>query len=106
MVIIDAPPLLPVTDAAILAARYDGCILVVEAGSTNVDAISKAADNLKKVRAKLLGTVLNQVPTKGSQASYYQYYGGYYADAYESRPEGEDGAAAPTKKKRRRRSSK
>ena len=108
MVIIDAPPLLPVTDAAILAARYDGCILVVEAGSTNVDAISKAADNLKKVHAKLLGTVLNQIPTKGSQASYYQYYGGYYGDIYTYESHADD--AVPSgeqkkKKKRRRRTS-
>ena len=108
MVIIDAPPLLPVTDAAILAARYDGCILVVKAGSTNVDAISKAADNLKKVHAKLLGTVLNQIPTKGSQASYYQYYGGYYGDIYTYESHADD--AVPSgeqkkKKKRRRRTS-
>ena len=81
---------------------------MVKAGSTNVDAISKAADNLKKVHAKLLGTVLNQIPTKGSQASYYQYYGGYYGDIYTYESHADD--AVPSgeqkkKKKRRRRTS-
>lgn len=80
-VIIDAPPLLPVTDAAILAARFDGALIVVQAGSTTVEELGKATSNLDKVNARVLGAVLNRVPTSKSQASRYNYYGySYYSE--------------------------
>lgn len=80
VVIVDAPPLLPVTDAAILAAKYDGCVLVVTAGQTTRDELAKALGNLAKVNGTVLGAVLNRVPTTGPEASYYGFYGkSYYA---------------------------
>ncbi|MFT4135460.1 polysaccharide biosynthesis tyrosine autokinase [Microbacterium sp.] len=84
-VIVDAPPLIPVTDAAILANRADGAVVVSTVGKTTYDALGKALGNLERAGARALGVVLNRVPRKGSGAAYYgyQYHGEYY------RPEGE-----------------
>ncbi|MET1033698.1 MAG: polysaccharide biosynthesis tyrosine autokinase [Arthrobacter sp.] len=81
VVLIDAPPLLPVTDAAILTKSADGALVTVKAGSTTIDELGKALDNLRKVDAHVLGAILNQVPTKGAGADQYGYYGKYYYSA-------------------------
>ncbi|GHD09807.1 polysaccharide biosynthesis tyrosine autokinase [Zhihengliuella salsuginis] len=78
VVLIDAPPLLPVTDAAILAKAADGALITIKAGHTTVDELEKSAGNLTKVGAHILGTILNQVPTKGADSAQYGYYGKYY----------------------------
>jgi capsular exopolysaccharide synthesis family protein len=74
-VLIDAPPLLPVTDAAVLAARADGALLVVRRGKTSQSQVRAAADALAAVDARLLGSVLNMVPVKGRSGYYYYGYG-------------------------------
>lgn len=81
IVIIDTPPLLPVTDAAILTKSADGALVTVKAGSTTTDELEKALDNLNKVDGRILGAILNQVPVKGAQAGQYGYYGKYYSSA-------------------------
>ena len=77
VVLIDAPPLLPVTDAALLARMSDGAVLVVRHGKTSTDQIETATGNLAKVDARLLGTVLNMAPAKGPEAFTYGYGYGY-----------------------------
>ncbi|EMY33587.1 lipopolysaccharide biosynthesis protein [Arthrobacter crystallopoietes BAB-32] len=77
-VLIDAPPLLPVTDAAILSKISDGAMVVINAGKTTLDEIDKAFGNLVKVDAHILGAILNRVPTQGADAAQYGYYGQYY----------------------------
>lgn len=84
MVIIDAPPLLPVTDAAILGARFDGVLVVVNAGSTTIDELQKTHESLKRVNARLLGAVLNRVPTSKLEGGAYSYYGSRYGYNYQS----------------------
>jgi non-specific protein-tyrosine kinase len=81
LVLIDAPPLLPVTDAAVLAAEASGALLVVRAKSTRRDQLTGALESLRSVNAHVLGAVLNMAPTKGPDAySYgYGYYGKYAA---------------------------
>lgn len=81
-VIIDSPPLLAVTDGAILAAKSDGALVVVKAGKTRRDQLTHAVGMLNDVGATLLGAVLTMMPTRGSGAySYnYYYYGGTYGD--------------------------
>lgn len=69
-VIIDSPPVLPVTDASILATLADGCLLVVESRKTAAPAIRRAVASLANVNARLLGAVLNKV--KGPEDGYYQ----------------------------------
>lgn len=80
LVIIDAPPLLPVTDAAILARRADGALIVTKVGSTTSEVLRKALHNLEQVKARALGVVLNRVPMRGPGSVYYgyQYRGQYY----------------------------
>lgn len=74
VVLIDAPPLLPVTDPAVLGAMASGVVLVVSAdGKTNRTDVSQAVANLKAVNARLLGLVVNRVDEGASSHSYYDY---------------------------------
>jgi capsular exopolysaccharide synthesis family protein len=78
VVLLDAPPLLPVTDAAVLAARVDGAVLVCRYGKTTRPQVEAATATLRKVSARMLGTVLTMAPSKRT-AVYGQY--GYYGDS-------------------------
>lgn len=75
VVICDSPPVLPVTDAAVLSHQVDGALLVIQAGETRRDAAQKAVSILQQANANLLGAVLNQVSEKGGD----YYYQGYYS---------------------------
>lgn len=82
MVILDAPPVGMVTDAAILSTIVDGTIFVCAVGQANIEA-SKAAKNLlEKVNAHILGVVLNKVPVKGGGYYKYHYYNYYNYEYY------------------------
>ena len=74
-----SPPLLPVTDAAVLARQADGAVLVVRHGKTRREQVTRALEALQSVDAKLLGTVLNWAPIKGPDADNYGYGPGYYS---------------------------
>jgi capsular exopolysaccharide synthesis family protein len=82
IVLIDAPPLLPVTDAAVLARECDGAIIVVRQGRTSREQVTRAVDALRSVDARVLGTVLNMAPS-GKANGYGYGYG--YASEYASR---------------------
>lgn len=75
-VIIDTPPLLPVTDAALLARITDGALLVVRVNRTTTDQVAQAVDNLEKADANLLGlvSIANKPVKKGSSGYYDSYY--------------------------------
>lgn len=79
-VIVDSPPLLAVTDGAILAAEADGAIVAVRAGKTKRDQLAHAIGILRDVDAKLLGAVFTMLPTRGSGSYSYNYY--YYDHRY------------------------
>ncbi|UTT69583.1 polysaccharide biosynthesis tyrosine autokinase [Arthrobacter sp. DNA4] len=81
-VLIDAPPLLPVTDAAVLSRAADGVIVVVRAGQTTRDELERSLKILHTVKASVLGVIFNCVPTKGVDA--YAYYGSYMAAPHTS----------------------
>jgi capsular exopolysaccharide synthesis family protein len=81
-VLIDAPPLLPVTDAAVLSRAADGAILVIRTGKTTQEQLGQSLSNLDKVKGRILGAVLNYVPTRGTDA--YSYYGTYTSAAESS----------------------
>jgi capsular exopolysaccharide synthesis family protein len=74
VVIYDCPPILAVTDAAVLSNRVDGVVLVIKAGQTRRDAARHAVANLQQAGANLLGGVLNQVSRKGLGYYYQDYY--------------------------------
>src|SRR5680860_397476 len=89
VIIIDAPPLLPVTDAALLASQSDGALIVVRHGKTTRDQLRHAIERLDSVDARALGVVLNMVPNRKSGDSYYGYGYGYgYAPENETRRRG------------------
>ncbi|MET4147138.1 polysaccharide biosynthesis tyrosine autokinase [Arthrobacter sp. UYCo732] len=75
VVLIDAPPLLPVTDAAVLSRAADGAIVVIRTGRTTQEQLAGSLGNLDKVKGRILGAVLNYVPTRGNGS--YSYYGTY-----------------------------
>lgn len=77
MVIIDGPPLLPVSDSAIMARDVDGAILVVRHGKTTKDQLKQAALRLNQVDANLLGVMVNMTPKRGGKGSGYGYGYGY-----------------------------
>ncbi|MDJ1114442.1 polysaccharide biosynthesis tyrosine autokinase [Microbacterium dauci] len=81
VVLCDAPPLLPVTDAAILGRATSGAILIVAAGRTTRHQLQGASDALTTVGAKLAGFVMSMVPTRGPD-SYYNGYGYGYGYGY------------------------
>jgi len=76
-IIIDAPPVLYVTDASILAAKSDGVILVVKAGRRTAAFVRRAVKHIENVQGKVIGGVLNMVnvPRFGHYYSDYYYYG-------------------------------
>jgi succinoglycan biosynthesis transport protein ExoP len=75
VIIFDSPPVLAVTDAAVLSKRAGGVILVTQAGRSRRDATRLAIKRLSQVEANLLGTILNQVSRRdGNRNQYAQYY--------------------------------
>lgn len=92
MIIIDSPPIILVTDAAIVSTIVDGTILVIEAGETKIDEAQYSKEVLDKLGSKILGVVLNKIPMNENE--YYQYY--------QYREYGEVGNSKFGKKKRRR----
>jgi capsular exopolysaccharide synthesis family protein len=74
--IIDAPPLLPVTDALLLSQKVDGVIMVAETNQTKKEVFTKGIERLQQVNANILGTILNKYPV--NKSSYYTYENYYY----------------------------
>lgn len=70
-IILDAPPVLPVTDSVILASQVDGVLLVASAGQTTRGACRSAIDQLTSAGGKILGIVLQKVPVPNNP--YYAY---------------------------------
>ncbi|WP_347108265.1 polysaccharide biosynthesis tyrosine autokinase [Paenarthrobacter sp. S56] len=119
IVLVDAPPLLPVTDAAILTARTDGAIVVSRAGKTTYDQLKRALQNLERVKGRPLGLIINGVSRRSSKGEDYgyQYYTYYnrkdagteaspaaHVPAAESRPvEASDHVPMPDQRRGRRR---
>lgn len=73
--IIDAPPVIAVTDACVLASRVDGITLIVNSGTVRPEMAQKAKDLLIKANGHVLGVILNRVEIEEEHAYYYYYYG-------------------------------
>jgi len=80
VVLIDTPPVLPVTDSAIVAAQVDGVILVYQAGKVGRLVLKRAKTHLESARAKVWGVVLNDVQTEIAGYAYTHYYTHYYGE--------------------------
>jgi polysaccharide biosynthesis transport protein len=85
-IVIDSPPLLPVTDAATLAPATDGVVLVCRYKETTRQQVAAAAAALRAVSAPLLGTVLTMTPTNRQDGyTTYASYRPYQPDSENSR---------------------
>jgi capsular exopolysaccharide synthesis family protein len=76
-VIIDAPPLLPVTDAAVLSTITGGVVVVVGCDIVHKEQLARGLESLQAVNGNVLGLVVNRIPTKGADAETYYYRDGY-----------------------------
>jgi len=80
IVLVDTPPVLPVTDAAIVAGQADGVLLVYQAGKVGRLVLKRAKAHLESTRAKVWGVVLNDVQTEVAGYNYTHYYTHYYGE--------------------------
>lgn len=77
LVLVDAPPLLPVTDAAILTASADGALIVISAGQTLDSELTQALHHIEAVSGRTLGVIMNK-SSRRSSGGYYYYEASYY----------------------------
>ena len=78
-IILDSPPILAVTDFAILGTHTDGLVLVLRSGETEQRAAERAVDQVRRVGVRVFGAVLNEVASSTVEESYYmQYYYSYH----------------------------
>jgi Mrp family chromosome partitioning ATPase len=78
IVLFDSPPIIAVTDAAVLSSQLDGVILVIKSGQTDREAAFRAYSLLKNVKTRIIGALLNGVHIESMYGSYYYYYHYYY----------------------------
>ena len=98
IILLDSPPVIAVTDAAVLAPLVDGVLLVVNSGGTQREALIRASELLAHVDARVLGVLLNNIQVNQVYGSYYYYY--YYHYYY-----GQDGGRKKKRRKKRKRRS-
>lgn len=72
ILLFDAPPVIPVTDAVVLATKVSGVLLVFSAGETKREHAQRAIERLSKVNARIAGVVLNNVPLDATLRGYYK----------------------------------
>ncbi len=90
--IIDAPPLLPVTDAAVLTRLAGGALMVIATGKTRREQLRTAEQSIESVGGKILGLVMNMAPARGPDSHRYGYGYQYDYRATAERTEFEDHA--------------
>ena len=78
-IIIDAPPLANIVDAAVIGRCVDGAVIVVKSATVSQRMVKRVKDQLEKVNCKIIGAVLNGVEMK-KNSYHYKYYGGYYGN--------------------------
>ncbi len=82
LLLIDCPPVLPVTDAVAMSQRVQGTIVVVAAGETSRRELRRTIEVLRQVNAPLLGTVVNGISRSDSGYGYGLGYGDRYGYGY------------------------
>lgn len=75
IVLLDCPPVLPVTDSLVLSRCVDSTLLIAESGNTSKRAVKRSVERLTQVSSPLIGTILNGVDAEGAYGSLYEYYG-------------------------------
>jgi tyrosine-protein kinase Etk/Wzc len=82
VVLFDSPPVIAVTDAAILSTKLDGVVLVIKAHQTQRTAVARAKNLLDNVNANIVGCLLNSVNVERAYGAYYHYYYYHYYSYY------------------------
>ena len=103
VVLVDCPPVLPVTDAAVLSSRVDATILVATVGTTGRKEMVRAVELLRQVSAPLLGLVLNGTSAEGGYGYVYERYA---RDTTSANGNGNGNGARPLKPSRAARKGK
>jgi tyrosine-protein kinase Etk/Wzc len=85
-IVVDTPPVLPVTDATVISTVADATILTIRSGETEETSATRALDQLKRVNARIAGVVLNGVDTRRDR--HYTYYKYQKNVAYRARGPG------------------
>ena len=78
-IIIDAPPLANIVDAAVIGRCVDGAVIVVKSATVSQRMVKRVKDQLEKVNCKIIGAVFNGVEMK-KNSYHYKYYGDYYGN--------------------------
>ena len=86
-IVLDAPPVIPVSDARILGATCDVALLVLRAEKSSRKPSQQAVETLLRVGSQILGVVVNDAPTRKNRYGYYHY--GYYHGRYCSHGRGD-----------------
>ena len=81
-IILDAPPVDTVTDGQVVASRADGVALVVPQGIATKDAVMRAVKLLQRVKANILGVIMNRFTAQEAGGYYGGYYSNYYGGSY------------------------
>lgn len=92
MVLLDTPPTVALSDAAILSTQCDGVLMVLDAGSTRREVARRAVEALGRVNARVIGAVLNRMPLQGDGYYYYYYYN--YGQYYNTEDRGTGGSSS------------
>ena len=91
-IVIDSPPVLPVSDSLLLAKMTDGVVIVADGSSTPRHQVKAACARLEYARAKILGTILNKIKVNGPGYQYYYYHHEYYSPTGDSPRDDEEPA--------------
>ena len=94
-ILIDSPPVIAISDAAILSVITDGVVLVFDGRRTSTACAQKAVERLDTVRARFLGVILNAVNLDNPDYSYYRTYSHYYQGSNENEKLNERSAKSP-----------
>ena len=72
VVLFDAPPVIAVTDAAVLGAKVDGVLLIISAGKSRRDHAERAKETLEKAKVRIIGVALTNAPKDSGMDCYYE----------------------------------
>ncbi len=75
IILLDCPPVLPVTDSLVLSRLSDACLVIATSGKTSKRELKQCFERLRQVDSPIVGTILNGVSGEGSYGSLYEYYG-------------------------------
>ncbi|GAB4375253.1 MAG: hypothetical protein Kow0042_20530 [Calditrichia bacterium] len=81
-ILFDSPPIIAVTDAAIISTMVDGVVLVIKAHQTHREAIRRAKTLLMNANANIFGCLLNSINIDRAYGTYYYYYYYHYYQYY------------------------